>query len=85
MKRDAVIKAVRAAARSGALVYSGYAVERMANRDPVIARGEVAAHLSLARGYQPQTQGHWRVFGGGMAVIVEVRDGVVVVRNAMWT
>ena len=79
MRRDAVIREIRAAVRERRLVFTGHALDEMDAEGET--RESVAAALAKARSFTLQDNHRWRVHGEGLTVIVHIEEGRVIV----WT
>ena len=79
MKRRDAIQLIKTAAADGRLVFTRHALDEMD------ADGEthesVAAVLRQARSFTLQENGRWRVHGEALAIIVQIKEGTVIV----WT
>jgi hypothetical protein len=77
VNRRAIIRRIKATARSRALVFTDHALNAMIEDNE--SKESVSDAIAQATSFSHQTDGTWRVHGDGLTAIVDARIYVVVV------
>jgi hypothetical protein len=77
VRRAAVIRAIKMAAKAHELFFTEHAVQAMLDDDE--NEESVSNAIAHASSFTCQPDGTWRVHGDGVTAIVAIRPGVIVV------